>query len=155
MELLASFAGIILFSLYDYFGFHISHKKGWEDFTLLNPYRISQFIVQIIITISLYILFGWFSALAFNILWWTWWADLLFYFWYDLLRVFGYPRKSGGFKEQVLGNKVTWAYWTPWGLMRFKNKHTIMTWKEIFVQAVIGAVTVILIYLMLPYFNFA
>jgi len=146
LELFASFTGIIIFSLYDYFGFHISHKKGWEDFTPINPYRISQLIVQLIITAFLFIFYGWFSALAFNILWWTWWADLLFYLWYDLLRVFGYPRKPGGFKEQVIGNKVTWAYWTAWGFLRRKHKHTVMTRKEIFVQALIGLIVVCIIY---------
>jgi hypothetical protein len=149
LELLASFTGIIIFSLYDYFGFHISHKKGWEDFTPVNPYRISQFIVQVFITLFLLFLYGWFSALAFNILWWTWWADLLFYFWYDVLRIFGYPRKPGGFKEQVMGNKVTWAYWTPWGLLRIKHRDTVMTRKEIFIQAISGAITIILIYIYL------
>lgn len=146
MELIAAFSGIIIFSLYDYFGFHISHKKGWEDFTFLNPYRVSQITVQIIITAALYIITGWFSALAFNILWWTWWADLLFYFWYDIIKIFGYPRKPGGFKEQVLGNKVTWAFWTAWGLMRFKQKDVVMTSTEIFAQAGIGMLITIFLY---------
>jgi hypothetical protein len=148
LELLASFLGIIVFSLYDYFGFHLSHKKGWEDFSIINTYRVSQFIVQAIITAILFIAGGWFSALAFNILWWTWWADLLFYLWYDMFRVFGYPRKPGGFHEQVLGNKVTWAYWTAWGLMRFKHKDTIMKKHEIFVQAALGLVTVAVLYFL-------
>lgn len=149
MELISSFIGIVIFSLYDYFGFHVSHRKGWEDFTLLNPYRISQFIFQVILTAALCFLFGWFSALAFNILWWTWWADLLFYFWYDLLRIFGYPRKSGGFKEQVIGNHVTWAYWTAWGLLRFKHRDTVMKRNEIFIQAGAGIVFVFILYSIL------
>ena len=148
MEIVFSFAGIILFSLYDYFGFHISHKKGWEDFTILNPYRVSQFIVQAIITLMLYFIGGWFSALAFNILWWTWWADILFYFWYDMLRIFGYPRKPGGFREQVLGNKVTWAYWTIWGLLRSKHKDTVMKKHEILIQAGVGLILILFIYFL-------
>lgn len=149
MELLTAFTGIIIFSLYDYFGFHISYKKGWEDFTPINPYRISQSIIQLIITAILLIFFGWLSALTFNILWWTWWADLLFYLWYDLLRVFGYPRKPRGFREQVMGNKVTWAYWTAWGILRLKHKHEIMTWKEIFFQAIIGLIIVVSFYIFI------
>jgi hypothetical protein len=146
LELIASFAGIIVFSLYDYFAFHISHKRGWEDFKMVNPYRISQFIVHVTITLILIYIYGWFSAIAFNILWWTWWADLLFYFWYDFLKLFGYPRKPGGFREQVLGNKVTWAYWTAWGLLRFKHRDTVMKGSEIFVQAGSGIIIVILFY---------
>ena len=146
MELLYPFCGIIIFSLYDYFGFHFSHKKGWEVFSMLNPYRVSQSIMQLIITLLLYYLSGWFSALAFNILWWTWWADLLFYFWYDTLRIFGYPRSPGGFREQVLGNKVTWAYWTAWGLLRFKHKDTLMKKHEIFIQAAAGIIAVFALY---------
>jgi hypothetical protein len=149
LELVSSITGIIIFSLYDYFGFHISHRKGWEDFTPVNPYRASQFAVQITITVLLYFFFGWFSALAFNILWWTWWADLLFYFWYDFLRVFGYPRKPGGFREQVMGNRVTWAYWTAWGLLRFKHKDTVMKRNEIFIQAAAGLFIIILLYVLL------
>ncbi len=148
MDIVSAFIGIIIFSLYDYFGFHLSHKKGWEDFTFINPYRISQFIFQLIITISLYLSFGWFSSFAFNLLWWTWWADLLFYFWYDLLKIFGYPRTPGGFREQIIGNKVTWAYWTAWGLLRFKHKDTIMKKNEIFLQAAAGLIIVILIYII-------
>jgi hypothetical protein len=148
MELLYSFTGIIIFSLYDYFGFHISHKKGWEDFTALNPYRISQFFIQVIITAILFYFGGWFPALAFNILWWTWWADLLFYCWYDTLRVFGYPRSPGGFRQQVLGNKVTWAYWTMWGILRFKHKDKVMKKHEIFLQAAAGLIMVIIIYFL-------
>jgi len=148
LELISAFSGIIMFSLYDYFGFHIAHKKGWEDFTMFNPYRFSQFIVQLTITFTLYFIYGWFSALAFNLLWWTWWADLLFYMWYDLFKIFGYPRKPGGFREQVLGNKVTWAYWTAWGLLRFKHKDTVMKRNEIFLQAAAGLVIVILIFVI-------
>jgi len=138
----------MVFSIYDYFGFHISHRKGWEDFTALNPYRLSQFVFQIIISVILYIIGGWFTALAFNILWWTWWADLLFYYWYDTLRVFGYPRSPGGFREQVLGNKVTWAYWTMWGILRFKHKNTVMKKSEIFLQAITGMIIVMTIYFL-------
>lgn len=151
MELIYSFAGIIIFSLYDYFGFHISHKKGWEDFTFINPYRVSQTIIQLAITAALYIAGGWYTPLAFIILWWTWWADLMFYFWYDTLRFFGYPRKPGGFRQQVLGNKVTWAYWTMWGLLRFKHKDTVMKRNEIFVQAAMGLTIVLLIYFLMVY----
>jgi hypothetical protein len=149
LALILSIAGIIVFSLYDYFGFHISHKQGWENFKPLNRYRFSQFAVQMVISACLYFAAGWFSVFAFNLLWWTWWADLLFYFWYDVLKVFGYPRSPGGFKEQVLGNKVTWAYWTAWGLLRFKHKDTVMTKNEIFVQAVTGLIVVVIMYFAL------
>jgi hypothetical protein len=152
MELIASFSGIIIFSLYDYFGFHISYKKGWEDFSPVNRYRVSQFVVQIIITLFLFLSYGWFSALAFNILWWTWWADLLFYFWYDLLKIYGYPRKPGGFREQVLGNKVTWAYWTAWGLISRKRNGEIITSKALFVQAGIGLGVVVALFWLIFYF---
>lgn len=73
-------------------------------------------------------------------------ADLLFYFWYDMLKFFGYPRSPGGFREQVLGNKVTWAYWTAWGLLRIKHKDTVMKKHEIFLQAALGLIAVITLY---------
>lgn len=152
MELIASFVGIIVFSLYDYFGFHISCKKGWEDFTPVNKYRISQTTVQIIISLVLFFLYGWFSALAFYILWWTWWADLFFYFWYDVLRIYGYPRKPGGFREQVLGNKVTWAYWTAWGLLSRKRNGVVIKRIALFVQAGFGLLVVVVGYLAFKLF---
>jgi hypothetical protein len=148
MEIILAFIGIILFGLFDYFGFHVSYKRGWADFGMINKYRIAQFIFQIIISALLFIAGGWFAVFAFNFLWWTWWADLLFYFFYDTLRFFGYPRKPGGFKEQVLGNKITWAFWTPLGLIKHRGRHKVLKYYELMGQCLTGLLIVILLYLI-------
>lgn len=149
MEIISVAAAIIIFGLFDYFGFHISLRKGWADFGFINPYRIAQLFVQISLSLVLLMLFGWVAVISFNILWWTWWADLIFYFFYDTLRIFGYPRSPGGFKEQVMGNKVTWAFWTPLGLLKHKGKHNVITWKELFIQSIFGLIFVICLYLFI------
>lgn len=149
MEIAAVLIAIIVFGLFDYFGFHVSLKKGWADFEIVNPYRIVQLVVQLIISLFLFYYFGWLAMLSFNILWWTWWADLLFYFFYDTLRLFGYPRSPGGFKEQVMGNKVTWAFWTPLGLLKYKGRHEVLKWNELFVQSIFGLIFVICLYLFI------
>ena len=149
MEIILAAGGIILFGLFDYFGFHISIKKGWADFGMLNRYRVAQFFVQVFISLCIYFISGWFAAIAFNILWWTWWADLVFYFFYDTLRIYGYPRKPGGFKEQVVGNKVPWAFWTPLGLLKFGGKHKVLTFRELIMQSIVGLILVIIFYFVL------
>lgn len=132
-----------VFALFDYFGYSISVKKGWVDYNLINPYRIVQTIVQGIINLILFIYFGWFYVIGFTLLWWTWNCDLLFYLIYDTLGIFG-PRTA--FKTEVLGNLVSWAWWTPLGLLFYK-KTDVIKWPALLSQALIGLIITFLIFL--------
>ena len=53
---------VLAFAVFDYFGYNISSEKGWVNEKFINPYRITQFIVQIGITIGSYFLGGWVIA---------------------------------------------------------------------------------------------
>lgn len=101
-----------IFSLFDYFGYNISARNGWVNEKLINSYRIIQTSVQIILTLIALFVFNWKVAVGFNLLWWTWNCDLLFYFIGDILGVYG----RGWFKSEVINNQVSWAWWTPYGI---------------------------------------
>lgn len=48
------------------------------------------------------------------LLWWTWWQDAAYYLFYDTLLWWG---TSNAWEREVLGGEVTWAEWTPWGIV--------------------------------------
>ncbi len=132
---------VIVFSLFDYFGFNISLKKNWADFKLFNRYRAAQVSVQIILTLLLLFLSGWQSVLVFNLIWWTWGCDFLFYLFCE---IFNYGNDRGNFRIEVLGNNVQWAWWTPYGLM-FTKRGEVIKFKILLFQSLIGLLTSILI----------
>lgn len=131
----------ILFSLFDYFGFNMSLKKNWADFNLFNKYRFVQGIVQLILTIFLLILSGWKSAVIFNLIWWTWGCDFLFYLYCE---IFNYGNDRGNFRKEVIDNKVQWAWWTPYGLM-FTKRGDVIKFKILLLQTIIGLALSVLI----------
>lgn len=129
-----SISGAALFALFDYIGYNISLKKNWVNIKFVNPYRISQFLFQIIISLLLLIFIGWQPMAGFNIIWWFWGCDLLFYFYCASLNIFG---DRGNFTKQVLGNQTTWAWWTPYGFL-FTKKGEPVKWQRLIIQAIIG-----------------
>lgn len=131
-----SFIGAALFALYDYIGYNISLRKNWVDSRFINPYRVSQFLFQIIISILLLIFIGWQSMVGFNILWWFWGCDILFYFYCASLNIF---KDRGNFTKQVMGNLTTWAWWTPYGLL-FAKRGAPVRWQKLISQAVLGLI---------------
>ena len=130
--LLYGVCAAIVFSLFDYFGFNISLKKNWADFSLFNKYRAVQVSVQIILTLLLLFLSGWQSALVFNLIWWTWGCDFLFYLFCE---IFNYGNDRGNFRKEVLGNNVQWAWWTPYGLL-FTKKGEVIKYEVLMVQSI-------------------
>ena len=66
------------FSLFDYFAYNISAKKGWTN-GLLAPYRIAQTCVQIILIAIAWAFVDIEVAIGFTILWWTWVCDWIFH----------------------------------------------------------------------------
>jgi len=90
-----------VFSLFDYVGYNAT--KG------STVYRISQAVVQIGLTYLLYKQLGISSAIAFNVIWWTWGLDLLYYQWGRILPPYDILEK---------GKQVTWAHFTPVGIFR-------------------------------------
>jgi hypothetical protein len=129
-----SLLGAVFFALFDYIGYNLSLRKNWVNMKFVNPYRISQSIVQVLITSVLLFFVSWQSALGFNIIWWSWGCDILFYFFCASLNIF---KDRGNFTKQVIGNQVTWAWWTPYGLL-FTKKQDTVKWQKLILQAAIG-----------------
>ena len=134
-------SGVLAFSLFDYFGFNLSLNKNWADFSLFNKYRFFQATFQVVLSVSLYFLSRWQSVAAFNIIWWTWGCDFIFYL---LCEIFNYGNDRGNFKKEVSGNNVLWAWWTPYGLM-FTRRGDVITKRILITQALIGLLISIII----------
>lgn len=132
----------LIFSLFDYFGYNISARKGWVNEKLVNPYRTSQTIVQILLIISAWYFFGWLVALGFTLLWWSWVCDWFFYFIGEILGIYG----RGHLKNEPMSNIVSWSWWTWWGLLFHKGnkEYKFKSW-ELIVQSIIGIIITILL----------
>lgn len=150
MELIYVLVLVLVFSLFDYFGYNISAKKGWVNEKLINPYRVIQTTFQIVLTLIAIFQFDWTVAVGFNLLWWTWNCDLLFYLIGDVIGIYG----RGWFRKEVLQNQVSWAWWTPYGLFdlilngkdKTTNYYRIINGSILLFQAFIGiCITVLLI----------
>ena len=124
------------------FVFAVFDVIGFRNATDIPRYRIIQIVVQISLVTLAYLIFGWKVSTGFSILWWTWNCDLLYYLVYDMYALVF--KKSTGFKHEVLGNLVTWAWWTPAGLIAYK-KDKVIKWPVLFIQAVLGIITTYLL----------
>ena len=79
------------------------------------------------------------SAVAFNMMWWSWCDDLGFYGWANAIDP---PRPPGSEWENrdfngLKQNHITWAYWTPIGLLRPKG--AVIARDALIGQAAVGA----------------
>lgn len=104
----------LAFSLLDYVGFNL-------DINIHNNstvvYRTLQVLTQAAITYILYKTCGLNSAIAFNLIWWTWGDDLGFYG-YQLAFNNPAPWPNRTYRNDLRDNHITWAGWTPIGLLR-------------------------------------
>ena len=133
------------FSLFDYFAYNISAKKGWTN-GLLAPYRIAQTCVQIILIAIAWAFVNGIVAIGFTLLWWTWCCDWIFHI-FCLSNLFE-DRKYVWDKDarKKYWNNISWAWWTPYGLLDLlisgKDKETkyfkIVGWRILAVQSLIG-----------------
>jgi len=142
--LIYGISAAIVFALFDYFGFNISLNKKWADFSLFNRYRAAQLVFQIVLSLLVFLLSGWKAALVFNLIWWTWGCDFLFYLFCE---IFNYGNDRGNFKKEVKGNNVQWAWWTPYGLM-FTKKGDVIKISVLIIQSIVGVVLAIVIYFL-------
>jgi hypothetical protein len=115
--------GVVVFSAFDYIGYNLTEKNGVAPIT----YRIAQLLVQAGITKFLIDQVGLPEAIGFNVIWWTWGADLMYYQWGRILPPY----------DMLTANKqVTWASWTPVGLVRGGKKP--IAHSTLFAQATFG-----------------
>jgi hypothetical protein len=116
--------GVVVFSAFDYIGYNLTKN---DHGVAPIGYRIAQLLVQAGITKFLIDEVGLPEAIGFNVIWWTWGADLMYYQWGRILP----PH------DMLTANKqVTWASWTPVGLIRGGKKP--IAHNTLFAQATIG-----------------
>lgn len=146
INLLWIFAFTFFFALFDYFGYNEFAKRGLAN-GLLAPYRIVQMSVQIILIAVAWAFVDLMVAIGFTILWATWTCDFIYYFLYDTLKIYG----SGAFKKEVMGGQVSWAWWTPYGLIDWlingKNgdEFRVIHWSILAIQSLIGIILTVII----------
>ena len=113
MNFLYAFVASLVFAFVDYVGYNVLAVKG-------KPQNVVYRVIQGLFGLWLaYVLWGFGprAALGALTIYWFFIDDVLYYLYYDVLKFF----KNGAgatFKTEVLGDQVTWAWWTPFGLMR-------------------------------------
>lgn len=135
------------FSLFDWIGYNVSRLNGWVGEKFINPYRIVQMLVQLIIIGILWYFLSFILALCFVLLWFTWTCDWIYYLYCFL---FGWTGLSlpGEYKEPFQ-NTVTWAWWTPYGLIdllinRKENRqYRVIKYPVLIIQSLIGIILTI------------
>jgi hypothetical protein len=125
---------LIGYSFYDYQGYSTRGKKYEEQ------YREEQKYVQVLISlIAVIIIFSvthsWviaaLSLANYYLLWWFWYADLLFFAWVNMLKWYPQDRIGEPFHDEVIMGKAT-AWFTLVGLIITMYRMIIqnITWEE-------------------------
>jgi hypothetical protein len=122
-------------SLFDYLGFNIA-RNNWDTHyghPALLVYHLVLGAVGTAINYILYEKLGLSSAIAFDLMWWTWADDFGFYGWANLLN----PAEPWGNRSNTyFSDNTCCASWTPVGLVR-KNNEFIPT-NTLVAQALVG-----------------
>jgi len=124
----------LLYSGIDYFGYNATKKNS----TTLIFYRIFQVAMQGAISWFLYDQLGLPTAIGFNLIWWTFGDDLLYYGYAELVNPGGAWESRGALRSNVMNNHTTWAYWTPIGMARGIKREPIAG-DALVAQALMGA----------------
>ena len=126
----------LLYAGLDYVGYNSTRY----DPTGLLCYRVFQVAMQVAISYFLYKEFGLPTAIGFNIIWWTFGDDLLYYGYASLINPGGKWESRNSFPDNVMANHTTWAYWTPLGILRGMNRSRPIAGNTLLAQALLGAV---------------
>jgi len=132
------------YALFDYVGYNLVRGNS----TTTPIYRVIQTLVQAGITWLLYEQLGLSTAAAFNLVWWTWGMDALFYGYTEAFDVGGEWRGRGVFQADIMGNNCTWASWTPVGMARGMDSSRPIAGDTLVAQFLIGAAAAITITVM-------
>jgi hypothetical protein len=126
----------LLYAGVDYFGFNYTKQNK----TQLVMYRVFQIMMQGAITWFLYDKLGLPTAIGFNLIWWTFGLDFLYYGYAEVVNP-GHPWESrGDMQGGIFDNDATWAYWTPVGILRGMRRDDGIPGDTLVAQSVIGAV---------------
>ncbi|MDP4199690.1 MAG: hypothetical protein Q8922_03705 [Bacteroidota bacterium] len=123
----------LTFALADYLGWNLDIYNHPGNSKVV--YRSLQLVAQAAISYFLYKTCGLNSAIAFNLVWWTWGDDLAFYG-YQLGINPAAPWPNRNLDNNLRDNAIRWAGWTPIGLMRPPN--SIIPRDALYGQAAVG-----------------
>jgi hypothetical protein len=132
------------FALFDYISFNLVRTIS----TALRIYRLIQVLVQLAITWVLLRTVGLPTAIAYNVVWWTWGADALYYVYTAIFNAGGHWERRGAFRKYVLGNRCTWAWWTPVGVAKGMSKKTVIRGDVLIAQSLIGVILALALILL-------
>lgn len=124
------------FALFDYVGYNLVRNSD----TGLPIYRVVQVLTQLGVSWLLYEKVGLPTAIGFNLIWWTWGLDAIYYGYTELINAGGSWERRGAFQRQILGNHCTWASWTPVGISRGMDPKKPIAGDTLIAQSLIGAV---------------
>jgi hypothetical protein len=127
--------------MFDYIGYNLVR----DNTSTLPIYRVMQALVQAGITWILYEKLGLPTAAAFNLVWWTWGTDALFYGYTELFNVGGNWKGRGVFQSDIMDNNCTWASWTPVGMLRGMDSSRPISGDTLLAQFLVGAVAAVTI----------
>lgn len=144
-KLLVLSIACLLYALADYVGYNLSR----HDARMLRRYRIAQVLMQLVMTGSIWWSASLATACAFNMIWWTFGEDILYYGIAALANPGGRWESRGNFRRNILGNKCTWAYWTPIGILRGMDKKRPISGSALLIQSFLGCLCAIALVLYL------
>lgn len=122
----------VALGVYDYIGYNLTSS----DPTALGIYRVSFVLLQAGLTYLLYEKFGLPSAIGFNLIWWTFGVDMVYYGISEVSPIRGGWHGPGSWDEDSR-NGIAHAEWTPVGLLR-SNGH--IPRNTIVAQSITGAI---------------
>ena len=124
----------VLFAGFDYVGFNATRQNP----NALKVYRVLQVLAQTAISWVLYDQVGLPTAIGFNLIWWTFGDDFLYYGFAELINP-GHPWESrGDLGRGVMSNQCRWAYWTPIGIARGMRRDDPIAGNTLVAQALTG-----------------
>ena len=139
-EKLLYLAGASLgFALFDYVGFNLVRDNP----TTTPIYRVIQGLTQLAVSWLLYEELGLPTAIAFNLIWWTWGLDAIFYGYTELFNVGGDWRGRGVFQSDIMNNNCFWASWTPVGIAQGMDPKKKIAGDALVAQSLVGALLAI------------
>jgi hypothetical protein len=124
---------VVALGAYDYLGYNLTRSSP----TALGIYRVSFVLLQAGLTYLLYEKFGLSSAIAINLIWWTFGVDMVYYGIAEVSPIRGGAWSGPGAWDVDGKNGIAHAGWTPVGLLRGGERIPRNT---IVGQSIVGAV---------------
>lgn len=126
-------AATLIFSAVDYVGYNTMGRNP----NLLTTYRVLQYLTQGVLTYWLWSSGDFKCALSFNLIWWTWGCDWTYYGMATAVNP-KYPTWENRSTSAYSTTHVTWAWWTPVGLMNGANRNEVIPSNTLAVQSFVG-----------------